>query len=355
MGVRVFGLKEETDYGIMADNSNPDWHQNVTKANFKLGDEPKTSTGGSRMNKRARAGVMKPSGTTEGQVDLQRIGHYMKGFLDQYKFTAGTNGAMNIHEFYGGENTKLTSFNGWMTFDIFMKKLTGLLLDSLKLEVSDEYMTFSGDWIYKTEKIEKINPEIFEQLMLENDIPLMFYDINLKLDGKDPKGIYTSFSFEGKNNHNQDKAIGFGSRYPQRQAAAQQRDISLSIVTTLEEQTLETILAGEYGEVGAVEPSKCKIYKIPLELNVNICEDANRKMKILFPECILSVEYDLSESDEIEVTINLGTMGTGKATLADGTSKVTDMYVRIENDQPQIGTAVNVGSETQQSESVIGG
>lgn len=344
MGLRVFGIKMEEDYGdeeVDWTNFEPDFHQEVSSADFKLNDDPNLSAGGSRMYKRGRAGVMKPTGSIEGQVDLKRIGHYFRALLDCYEFTEGaTNDDMNIHEFYGGENTQLPSFCGIQTFDIFQKQLVGLLLDALKLEVSDEFMTFGADWIYKTETVQKIDPNEYEKLEMEGDIPLMFYDVKVKLNNKPPleegSGIQSSFSCEIKNNHDVDKTIGLGSRYPQRRANAQQREIDLSLVTTLVEETLDSILDGEYGEVGALQPSSCKILKVPLELEVAICEDPDRKMTILFPECILNVEYDLSDADAIEVTIKLSAMGTGKAELNDGSEVITDMYIKLENDMPEI-------------------
>jgi len=343
MGLRVFGMKEEEEYADTVDWSNyePDFHQEVSSADFKLNDDPTLISGGSRMYKGGRAGVMKPTGSTEGKVDLQRIGHYFKALLDNYVFTEGSNDDMNIHEFYGGEGTILTSFSAIQTYDIFQKQLIGLLLDSLKLEVSDEYMTFNADWIYATESIQKIDESEYERLEMEGDIPLMFYDVSVKLDNKNPEGVQTSFSCEVKNNHNVDGTIGLGSRYPQKRANAQKREIDLQLVTYLDDETLDTIIAGEYGDTEILQPSSCKIMKIPLELNVAICEDADRKMKILFPECILNVEYDMSDADAIEVTIKLTAMGTGKVTLADGTTEVTtDMYIKLENDMPEIGAEV---------------
>lgn len=342
MGLRIFGLKMENEYGEDCDFSNwtPDWHQEVSSADFKLGDDPNLSTRGSRMYKRGRAGVMKPTGTVEGQVDIPRIGHYFRGFLDQYKFTAGSGSGMNTHEFWGGECARLPSFAATQTYDFFQKQIIGAMIDALKLEVSDEFLTFSSDWVYKTESAETIDSENYNRVKMdETDIPLMFYDVKVKLNNKDPDGVQTSFTFEGKNNLNVDETIGLGSRHPQKIALAQQREIDLSLVTTLDEDTMRTILDGEYGEVGAMEPSKCQILKVPLELTVDICEDPDRKMIILFPECLLKVEYDFSDSDTIETTINLSTMGTGEATLKDGSKVVTDMYVRIENKQPAIKPA----------------
>ena len=342
MGLRVLGIKEESTYGKPA--VAPDWHQQATKLSAALNAEPVTKTGGSRMIKRARAGAIKPTSSFESDVDLKRIGHYMKAFLDNYKFTAGTK--TNTHEFWGGESTSLNSFTLWETFDVAEKTIVGALLDGLKLEVSDEFMTMAADWIYKDETMESIDANTYNQILIDGDIPLMFYDVSVELDDDVPPGIVSSFSFEGKNNLNQDKTIGLGSRMPQRKAAAQQREITLSIVSTLEKETLELIQKAEYGEAGT-SPSECKLYKIPIRIIANVCENRADIMEIYFPECLFSVEYEASESDEIEVTFNLQTMGTGKATLKDGTSVMTDMYVQLINNQPEItasadGTATNV-------------
>ena len=138
MANRVLGLKEEAKYGTASDNV-PDWHQEVSKAKATPNTKPMTYSGGSRSVKKAKAGVMKPEASYDMKCDLKRIGHYMKAFLGNYVFTAGGNNT-NIHEFWGGENTELPSFTGWSTFDIVMKKLVGMLCDSLKLEVGDEFM-----------------------------------------------------------------------------------------------------------------------------------------------------------------------------------------------------------------------
>ena len=92
--------------------------------------------------------------------------------------------------------------------------------------------------------------------------------------------------------------------------------------------------------MGALEPSACKILQVPLEVNVALCENANISCKILFPKCTVKAEYDMSGSDNIEVTMNLATLGSGSVTLADGTTSVTtDMYVKLVNNQEELETA----------------
>ncbi len=334
MAERVFGMKKEAKYGEQS-GTVPDWHEQVTSNKFELGDDPVTSTGGSRMIKQIRPGVMKPSGTTEGNVDLEIVGHYLAAFLDNYLHTKGE-GGFNTHEFWGGENTELSSFTGYATFDYFMKTISGMLCDGLKIEVSDEFMTHSADWIYKDESSEDIDPSDFEEIVTNGAIPVMFYDVDLKLNDVRPSTIMNSFSFEGKNNLNQDGTIGFGSRRPQLKAAAQQREISLSLVSLMDKESVNLIRAAEYGETEILSPSACQLLKTKLELDVKICEDAKRSMKIIFPECAMKVEYDAKDSDQIEVTWNLTTLGTGKVTLMNGKEITTDMYAQVINAQPEI-------------------
>ena len=49
------------------------------------------------------------------------------------------------------------------------------------------------------------------------------------------------------------------------------------------------------------------------------------------------MDYEASDADEIDVKFELQTMATKKVTLADGTTEVvTDMYVKLQNNQPKI-------------------
>lgn len=356
MAIRLFGIKKEKKDSYGKPAVSPDWHQQVSKLSASLNAEPVTMTGGSRMIRRARAGAVKPTSSVEGNVDMKRIGHYMYAFLGNYGFTAGSNGGVNTHEFWGGENTSLPSFTLWESFDLMEKTIVGGLLDSLKLEVSEDFMTLAADWIYKDEEMNTISEDTFDEKTIEGAIPLMFYDVSLELDSEVPPGIVSSFSFEGKNNLNQDKTIGLGSRMPQRKASAQNREISLSFVSTLEKDTLKFIQQAEYGEEGN-SPSECKLYKLPIKLIASICEDRTDRLEIFFPECLFSIEYEASESDEIEVTFNLQAMGTAKAEITATKNEetgnkisnqniTTDMYVKLVNNQSQITADTADGTST---------
>lgn len=346
---RGFGLEVEGTYGspsVSTSNYDPDFWNHAETVEFKLNDEPVTRSGTSRMNKRARAGVMKPTGSTEADADLQQLAYYFYGFLDNYVYTAGASGAtVHTHEFYGGEGKELPSFRGIAMFDMLKKYINGMLIDGLKLEVSNENMTVGADWIYKTESA-AINEAFTQPDELTNEqLFIMFYDVSLKMGSVGSTlsaldGVSTAFSYEGKNNHNVDGTIGLGSRYPQRRALAGKRENSISITTTLTSDTARKILDAEYGEANATSPSTCKILHTQLEVTIAHCENNALSCKILFPNCTLRVEYSMSGVDNIETTMTLDTLGTGTTTLADGTTEVaTDMYIKLVNNQEKIETS----------------
>lgn len=333
---RGFGLELEEDYGdtsVAKSEFAPQFWNQAETVEFKLNDNPVIKSGSSRMNQRVRAGIMKPTGQTSADADLQQLTWYFRGYLDNYVFTEDED--VNIHEFYGGEGKELASFRGIAVYDMLKKYLYGLLCEGMSLEVSDEGMTVGADWIYSTEKAGIIGKgDTFErpEELTAEQLFIMFYDVSLKLNNKALDGTSTAFSFNGSNNHDVDHTIGLGSRYPQKRAAAGKRENSLSITTTLTEDTVRSILDAEYGEVDALQPSQCKLLQLPLEVIIEHCEDTDINCHILFPKCTLAVEYSMSGVDAVEVTISLDTLGSGSATLADDTTVVeTDMYVRLEN------------------------
>ena len=343
---RGFGLELEETYGdtsVSKSSFDPNFWNQAEEVEFKLNDEPVTKSGGSRMNKRARAGIMKPTGSTSADADLQQLTWYFRGYLDNYVYTAGS-GDVHTHEFYGGEGKELPSFRGIAVYDMLKKYLYGLLCDGMSLEVSDESMTVGADWIYKTEKAGIIGTdgETFtrpDELTAEQ-IFIMFYDVSLKLNNLPLDGVSTAFSFEGKNNHDVDSTIGLGSRYPQKRAQAGKRENEVSITTTLTSDTVSSILNAQYGEVGALEPSSCKLLQLPLEVNIAHCEDTDINCKIVFPRCTVNVEYSMSGTDTVEVTMTLESLGSAKVALASGTEVETDMYVKLMNYQEEL-TASN--------------
>lgn len=346
---RGFGLTVEDDYISEVqpvDDVNIDWFQKMPEVNFELGDEVETDDGGGRTDEIFWAGAAKPNGSTSAKVDLQRLTYYLYGFLDHYLHTTGEDD-LHIHEFWGGENHELPSFSGIAMYDELKLALFGLLIDGLKLEVSDGAMDVNVDWLYSTETYRTLeeNEDFIEPEELVNSkIPVRFYDVFVYLDGKDGKGYkkpgatQTSWSMEGNNNHDQEGTIGLGSRFPQEHPQAQKRTINLSLATTLNRRSYKTIMDARYGQADARQPDRCRVLTVGMKLEVIQCENPAQKLIIEFPNCTLRSEFDLKGADRVEATLNLQSIGNSEITLADNTTKVfTDMYVQLINNVPEMG------------------
>lgn len=343
MGVKgIIGLKLESAYNETINLASPgtaDWHHEASKASSKLNDEPVKMEGGSRASKGARAGYIKPTASFEGSVDLKRLGHYILGALGNYVFTAGGTDA-NVHEFYGSNLSKLPSFRGYFYYDYFVKYLGGMLVDGLKIESGgDDFASISADFIYANEKKDEVEEADFEEKEIDGAIPLMLYDLTVELDeiSSATDIIVSEVSLELKNNHNTDTINGASSRNVKKKATAQAREVTAEITTAMEAEILELLTLTEYGEEDADEPSACKLYTGKLTITAQICENTEDKLTIILPSAIFTVEYESSGADEIEVKFKLDALSKGKVTLADETTeKVTDIYCKIENDQPKI-------------------
>lgn len=345
---RLLGLGLESAYGSGGDTV--DFHQGVNKANFGVNQDTLSYSYASRMTKGARGGYIKPKGSSTTNVDLQRIQHYLYALLGNYKYTAGTtalkdsnNRNVNIHEFWGDDTNLLPSLWGTLTYDLNEKTMKGLLLDEYKLTAKDDYATDEATWIYMDESNITIDANTYVEKDIIGTIPTAGYDYKIKFDGDYNKiGIVSEMELTVKNNHNVDGTIGLGSRKPQKKAVAQNRDIELSLTTTLDSSVYKYIIASEYGVLPTdpsqrQTPSACQLYELPCEISISACEDPNTSLRLVFPACLFSVDEDISGSDEIEVKLTLNTLGTNQVTLNDGTTKYTsDFYAILKNGQTDI-------------------
>lgn len=324
-------------------------HIRADKANAGLNAEPVVLRGGSKTIQKTRVGYPEPESEVESAIDTKVFHKYIYAALGNYKFTAGTEGSpKNVHEFWGGDNTKLPSHTNKLTYDVgdnvMEKTLLGACCDEFDLETSDELSTASTTWIYQTEKEGKITQD--EQEVNEIDaVPFIGYDYQIKLGGVSSY-VFNDLKLELKNNHKTDGARGLGNRFYGRQPNVGDREISLELTTIFDVDNLELVVSSEYGDLitdsdGKWIPSPCKIYTVPLELKIQTCEDTDEYVLILFPNCIISIDpLEFSGSDDVEVKITLQPTGTKAVTLKDGTTKkTTDMYVQVVNDQPEITKA----------------
>ena len=335
---RVIGVVEESEYGVAPSVGAPDFHIEVTKSQIKIdGDPLQLESGMSRDIRTVRPGPYVPNPEFDGVVDLKTIGHFLKAALGEYKYTAGSAGAMNTHEIYGLNNMLLPSLTLYGHFDLFVKEVTGFMIDEFSIEVSDEWMKISIKGIAKYDSKTDGVPEPTALKMIETAIPLAFYDVALEFDGEVPAGVISSLKWTLKNNLDADKARGLGSRFIQVKPKAGKRENELELETSLEPATLKYIEMFEYGEEGLDAPSNCKLTTVPLKMTIAACERPTEKLTILFPDNLCTIEYDASGSDAIEPKITLKSLATTETTLKDAVTKVLAAIVcTLENNMPEI-------------------
>ena len=335
---RVIGVVEEENYGTAPAAGAPDFHIEVTKSSISIDGEPlELESGLSRDLRTVRPGAYVPQPEFEGVVDLKTIGHFLKAALGEYVYTAGSAGAMNTHEIYGLNNMLLPSLTLYGHFDLFIKEVTGFMVDEISIEVSDEWMTISVKGVgSKDSKVDEM-PDPTELKLIETSIPIAFYDVALEFDGEVPAGVISSFKWSLKNNLDVDKAKGIGSRFVQAKPIAGKRENELEIETSLEPDTLKYIEMFEYGEEGASEPSACKLTTAPFKVVISACERPDEKLTISFPDNLCTIEYDASGSDPIEPKITLKSLATTNTALKDADTEVLAAVVcTLENNMPEI-------------------
>jgi len=336
---RVVGLVEEDEYGVAPVVGAPDFHIEVTDSSIPIeGDPLKFESGLSRDLTLVRQGRYQPKPKFGGAVDLKTIGHFLKGALGSYVFTEGDRpGETNIHEFYGGNNMLLPSYTVYGHFDLFIKEVTGFLIQSLSMEVSNEWMKLSVKGLASVDSKTDGVPEPTALKLLTGLIPLAFYDISLEFDDEIPPGIVSSLKWEINNDIKSDDATGIGSRYLLRKPPAGKRGNKLEMEVSLEPETLKYIEMFEYGEEGANSPQDCIMTTVPLSIVLQACENPDEKLTINFPDNLCKVEYSASGTDAIKLKISMDSLATTQILLNDGiTSVLSAVVCTLENYVPEL-------------------
>lgn len=334
---RVIGLVEESEYAVIPAVGAPDFHMKIGDSSISIEGDNLEYEDGSRGLSIVRPGSYIPQPEFEGVPDLKQIGHFLKGVLGNYVYTAGEGTDKNIHEFYGGENRKLPSFTLFGHFDEFIKKVKGTLIQSVSMEVSNEFIKFSVKCVAsKDEKSDGV-PAATALKTLTGIIPLAFYDVSLLLDGEVPPGIVSTFKWEVSNDIKTDDAVGISRRFMQIKPSAGKRTNEMEMEVSMEPETVKYLEMFEYGAEGLSEPSNCLIAKVPLQIQMAACENPDEKLTIVFPDCIAKAEYSASGSDAMNIKLSLKALKTTNVDLNDAVTEVqTDVYCKLENDIPEL-------------------
>ena len=326
----------------------PEFYIQTTSHNPDLNDENQKLNLGSMAVVKDRQGYPEPSGDISTSADVKVFQQYMYYLLGNYKYTENgsqnTDGSYNhLHEFWGGERKSMPSCTCAFTYDDFMEKITiGTILSSMKMTIGKELTTIEPSIVYSTERVTKISIDEYEHNVLDA-IPFIGYDYEVKI-GDSYGEVISDIEIELDNNVNTDKCTVLGSRWYKRKPRFEKRDISITATTLFDEDNYELILKAMHGKYapdqdGYNHPHECISFHDKVAIKARTCESRNEWVLIYFPWCV--IELDPIEANEgvLEASLTITPEKAKEVTMKDGTKKVTDIFVQVLNDQPELQQA----------------
>lgn len=326
----------------------PEFYIQTTSHNPDLNDEAQLLNLGSMAVVKDRQGYPEPSGDISTSADVKVFQMYMYYLLGNYIYTenghdAGSQGMKHLHEFWGGERKSMPSSTCAFTYDDFMEKITtGTILSSMKMTIGKELTTIEPSIVYANERTTEISIDEYEHNVLDA-IPLIGYDYEVQI-GESYGEVISDLEIEIDNNVNTDKCTVLGTRWYKRKPRFEKRDIKITATTLFDEDNYELIMKAMHGAYsprsdGYNYPHDCISFHEKLTITARTCENRNEFIKMVFPWCVIEVDPIEANEGVLEASLTITPEKVKKQRLMSGTEKVTDIYVQVVNDQPQLQTA----------------
>lgn len=340
-------LEETYAEDAIADGGKPQFHIQTESQNPGLNDENQFMNMGEMAPVKDRKGYAEPSADVTTSADTKVFPWFAYLLLGNYIFTkngyTSGNVTKNVHEFWGGKKRNLPSATiAWAT-DGLEKITWGNILSSLSFTADNEITKLEPAFVFSNEKTVDIDIDEYETTLIDA-IPFIGYDWTLTFDTFG-SSIANDAEVEIDNNINTDKLTVLGSRFYERRPKADKRDSSLTISTIFDEDILDLVIKAMYGEKvltsGYYHPSECKTLHDGITLKAQTCEESNEYVLIRFPYAAIELDSPIEASESApEITFKITPLGGHSHTFKDGTtSKKTDIYIQVVNDQGDI-TAV---------------
>ena len=282
-----------------------------------------------------RPGYYSTAGNVALALDLHTIGWLLRWTLGGAAFTtAGGTGGLNLHEFYGSDDTLLPSFVVWLGKDVFEHAFKGCVASQLSLEVSDGFCQATLDVVGAEDAKGALDPAVVASLPLA--VPRAFPDMRFYLGGTDAgseiSAAVQELTLTINNNADAAAARGLGSRFPRRKIPAGQRETTLELTVRYESTAhLERLWGGPSG------PSTEGTAETPARIVAD--GGAEGSLTIDLPRCIITeVQQQPSGRDRIDQSLAVTAL-LDTVTLEDTSTVESEIYCRLENDQPQYQAA----------------
>lgn len=289
-----------------------------------------------RAPRRKRAGFYQPSGNIAYAMDVRTIAFFMKWALGGYAFTAGAApgppATKNTHESWGSADRILKSFVARIGKDEFEHVFTGCVIDTIELEVEDEFVTCTAEIISARDAraTQQAMATVFAALPAES--PLTSQDATVRIGGTDESARVKSLTFSLANNADGEAGRGMGSRFARR-VPVNERETTFSAELDFESMAqIERIWGGPNG------PASSGAAEFPFEITLNGGSDGDCVIRL--PRAHYTAVETQPEGREEAVQSVEGRAMTENVTLGDTTTTVsTDVYVKSRNNAPAISSA----------------
>jgi hypothetical protein len=325
---RYVGFKEEASFGTEA--SVPmafDMTDGISTMALDAPDDPNIAVPTlNRFQKRHVPGFYSPDGSMEHTIDINTIGWFLKWLLGGYKFTAGSEGGLNTHEFYSTQSMVLPSFTTRTGKDTFEHVMLGCVLNNMELTIDKDLATAKTDIIAQKDKKAALRTTLNE---LDDTIyPIAFYNVNTTIGGTSVSQDVLSWKWTYKNGIKAEDGLGQGSRFPYSLNA---KDGSTELAIKINDDGSEKLEAFWGNATG---PSNDPQALFAVQSIFDSGTFGN--MHINFPRSYYTkAPTDIKEAEPRTPELGIG-IEADEITLADSTTKVVSpVLITLQNKQPE--------------------
>ena len=284
----------------------------------------------SRGARTHRPGSYSVSGNVVYAADIRTLGWFIKWALGGYKFTAEAAGPPIVpafHEMYASQDQILPSFCGRVGKDLFEHGFSGLGINSLQIQSSNEFVTITVDTVGSSD-FQAALKEI-SALSLPVEYPLAFHEARVLRAASNISADVKEWTLTINNNADADAGYGQDSRHPYRILSGE-REVTLSM--NLYYRNLDHLHAFWGGSSGPTAVGAT-------EFGMNFILDAgdDGELDIAGPRWIYTaVPQQPSGKDEITQNVSVKAF-EGTHTLADGvTTVLSEVLATLQNSEPQM-------------------
>ncbi len=313
--LRYAGFAPESEFDD--EPSEATFHVDIASSSLDApGDDSIMTYGGGigRSRNLWRPGFYAPSGDIEFATDIKTLSWVLYWALGGYSF----DDADDEHHIWGSSRRDLPTFCARLGKDLFEHVFTGATVNSLTLEVEDEFLTVSME--VAAARDHRYDVKDLSELLLRESYPIAFHEVGMTIAGSDVAAKVRSLEIEIDNNVDAEDGRGLGSRHPYRMPASE-RNVDVSMELWFDDMSeLQRFWGDNDG------PSEEGPEEFEMVVTLDAGDDGNAELT--FPRVIYgNVETQPSGRDNIEQSVE------AMAFLGEVDGRDTEIHAMVKNDE----------------------